>query len=53
MIHYNEYILKSTLMHVSSSDRGCFMKNFRFDSICNISQEQQEVQLWMWIHRQL
>ena len=23
----------------SSYDRGCFMKNFRFDTICNITQE--------------
>ncbi len=30
-------------MYVSSWDRGRFMKNFRFNTICNITQELQEL----------
>ncbi len=37
------YILKSSLMYGSSWDRG-FMKNFHCDTICNITQEPQELQ---------
>ena len=35
---YNAYILETSwaLMYGGSWDRGCFMKNFHFDTICNI-----------------
>ena len=31
-------------MYGGSCDRGRFMKNFRFDTICNITQEPQDLQ---------
>ncbi len=31
-------------MYGNSRDRGRFMKSFRFDTICNITQEPQELQ---------
>ena len=34
---------KSSLMYGSFSDRDCFVKNFHFDAICNITQEPQEL----------
>ena len=39
--------LKSSLMYgtVTSCDGGDFMKNFRFNTICNVSQEPQELQI--------
>ena len=36
--------LKNSLKYGSSSEGGRFMKNFRFDIICNITQEPQELQ---------
>ncbi len=38
-----ETLLYSPL-NSSSSNRGSFMKSFRFDTICNITQEPQELQ---------
>ncbi len=35
---------KSNSLYVSSCSRGCCMKNFRFDTICNITQEPPELQ---------
>ena len=35
---------RSIFMDGSSSDRGGFMKNFRFKTICNITQELQDLQ---------
>ncbi len=31
-------------MHGTSLDRGLFIKNFRFDTICNINEESQEIE---------
>ena len=36
----------------TSCARGCFMKNFCFDTICNITQETQELYC-LWVHRQV
>ncbi len=35
---------KNSLMYGISKDRGRLMKTFRLDTICNISQEPQELQ---------
>ena len=37
VMQYINYILKTSLMYGSSWDRCRFMKNFRFDTICNIT----------------
>ncbi len=43
-VYYNAYIiLKSSQIYGSSWDKGCFMKNVCFDTICNITQEPQEL----------
>ena len=42
-MQYNAHIVKSSLMYGSSWDRGRFMKNFRFDTIYNITQELQDL----------
>ncbi len=38
------HALKIGFKFGSSLDGGRFMKNFRFDTICNITQESQEIQ---------
>ncbi len=38
----NASIFKSSLMY-----RGCFMKNFHFNTICNITQEPRELQTYI------
>ncbi len=37
-------MFKNSLQYGSSCDRGRFMKNFRFETLCNITQESQDPQ---------
>ncbi len=53
LLWHKAYILKSGLMYGTSWDRSRFKKKFHFDTIANITRENNTYrdQLYLWVHR--